>query len=356
MVHDAMIAIDLPDGTRTLILREIEIDRAKKHAHADHVYGYSEFTPEIGLSGDRETAAAQATTECLQRNNITSVISDRTLPLIYVHAMESSGITVEYDHNLGVLDRRVKDAEEIKHLRKAQQVTEEVMQMACQTVASAIADESGVLQKEGSPLTSERLRTMIDAFLLERNFFNPPCIVAGGSDGGDCHELGSGELRTGQPVIIDIFPLDKSSMYNGDCTRTVVHGEIPEEVAKMHAAVVAAKEAATAAIRNSASGEDVHLETIRVLNEHGFKEGLPKENDPPAFCSMPHGTGHGIGLEVHEPPLLDRNGPALVEGDVVTIEPGLYSHALGGVRIEDMVLVTRDGCENFNTLPEGLTW
>jgi Xaa-Pro aminopeptidase len=197
---------------------------------------------------------------------------------------------------------------------------------------------------------------MIDSFLLERNFFNPPCIVAGGSDGGDCHELGSGPLQTGQPVIIDIFPLDKSSMYNGDCTRTVVHGVIPKAIATMHLAVVAAKQAATAATIAGATGEDVHLETIRVLLEHGYQEGLPKEEDPPTFCSMPHGTGHGIGLDVHEPPLLDRNGAVLFAGDVVTIEPGLYSHALGGTRVEDMVLVTENGCENFNTLPEGLTW
>jgi Xaa-Pro aminopeptidase len=356
MVHDAMIAIDLPDGTRTLILREIEMDRAKKHARADRVYGYSDFAPNCGLSGDRETAAAQATTECLRRNGITNVIGDRTLPLIYVDEMQAAGISVELDGDMGVADRRVKDKEEIASLKQAQKVTEEAMLMACETVATATVENDGTLLVENEILTSERLRTTIDKFLLERNFFNPPCIVAGGSDGGDCHELGSGSLRTGQPVIIDIFPLDKSSMYNGDCTRTVVHGDIPEEVQKMHDAVVAAKEAAVAATKAGVSGEEIHLETIRVLQEHGFKEGLPKETDPDTFCSMPHGTGHGIGLDVHEPPLLDRNGAILLAGDVVTIEPGLYSHALGGVRIEDMVLVTQSGCENFNCLPEGLTW
>lgn len=356
MVHDAMIAIDLPDGTRTLILREIEMDRAKKNARADRVYGYSDFTPASGLSGDRETAAAQSTTECLRRNGITNVIGDRTLPLIYVDEMQAAGISVELDIDMGVTDRRVKDEEEVAHLRRAQQVTEEVIRMACETVANSVADDNGILQVEGNPLTSERLRTMVDTFLLERNFFNPPCIVAGGSDGGDCHELGSGVLRTGEPVIIDIFPLDKSSMYNGDCTRTVVHGDIPEEIQKMHAAVVAAKEAAILVTKAGETGEVVHLETIRVLLEHGYQEGLPKESDPTTFCSMPHGTGHGIGLDVHEPPLLDRNGAVLLSGDVVTIEPGLYSHALGGVRVEDMVLVTENGCENFNTLPEGLKW
>ncbi len=356
MVHDAMIAIDLPDGTRALILREIEMDRAKKHARADRVYGYSDFTPAGGLSGDRETAAAQATTECLRRNGIMNVIGDRTLPLIYIDEMQAAGMTVELDIEMGVTDRRVKDSQEVAHLKQSQKVTEDAMRMACETVAHATAGSDGALRVGEDPLTSERLRTLIDTYLLERNFFNPPCIVAGGSDGGDCHELGSGPLRTGQPVIIDIFPLDKSSMYNGDCTRTVVHGKIPDEIQKMHDAVIAAKHAGTTAIKAGATGEDVHLATIGVLLDRGYKEGLPTENDDLAFCSMPHGTGHGIGLDVHEPPLLDRNGATLLVGDVVTVEPGLYSHALGGIRVEDMVLVTEKGCENFNTLPEGLSW
>jgi Xaa-Pro aminopeptidase len=337
-------------------LREIEMDRAKKHARADHVFGYSDFTPSGGLSGDRDTAAAQSTAECLRRNGITTVIADRTLPLMYVHFIEAAGMRVNLDQDMGVLDRRVKDAEELDNLRQAQKVTEDAMRMACETVAGATSGSDGVLHTNGTPLTSQRLRTMIDTFLLEQNFFNPPCIVAGGSDGGDCHELGSGELFTEQPVIIDIFPLDKSSMYNGDCTRTVVHGNVPDEIIRMHAAVAEAKQSATSIIKAGVAGEEVHLETIRVLKKHGYVEGLPKENDPPTFCSMPHGTGHGIGLDVHEPPLLDRNGAVLLAGDVVTIEPGLYSHALGGVRIEDMVVVTEVGCENFNSLPEGLTW
>ena len=148
MVHDAAISIDLPDGTRTLILREIEIDRAKKHARADRVCGYSDFMPESGLSGDRETGAAQSTAECLRRNGITTVIADRTLPLLYVDEMNAAGITVELDPDMGVLDRRVKDEEELAHLQHAQKVTEEVMRVACETVANAEATSEGVLMSK----------------------------------------------------------------------------------------------------------------------------------------------------------------------------------------------------------------
>jgi len=356
MVHDASIFIELENGKRLLILREIEIDRAREKANVDEVFGYTDFIPDGGLSGDRDTGAAQSAAECLRRNNVTAVIADRTLPLLYVDAMKKAGIEVELDSEFGVLDRRVKDEQEIEWLKHSQRITEQVMQMACETVGNAEVDSSGGLIHDAKPLTSERVRHMIDLFLLERDFKNVPSIVAGGSDGGDCHHLGSGQLMTGQPVIIDIFPMDKKTLYNGDCTRTVVHGEISAEVAKMHAAVVEAKSASTGVVKAGVTGETIHLETLRVLVEAGYHDGLPPDGSPPTYCSIPHGTGHGIGLDVHEPPLLDRNGHALLAGDVITIEPGLYCHALGGVRVEDMVLVTDDGCVNFNTLHEGLTW
>ena len=102
---------------------------------------------------------------------------------------------------------------------------------------------------------------------------------------------------------------------------------------------------------------EVHdSKTGEVITRYGYAMGLPQEDAPDSYCGMIHGTGHGVGLEVHEPPLLDMRGPELVEGDVLTIEPGLYCRALGGVRVEDMVVVTREGCDNLNCLHEGLDW
>jgi Xaa-Pro aminopeptidase len=160
-------------------------------------------------------------------------------------------------------------------------------------------------------------------------------------------------LRTGEPVIVDIFPRNRKTLYNGDMTRTVVHGAVPPLVASMHAAVVAAKRAATAAVRPGATGDGVHLATLGSLRSAGFEPGQPALPRVPVIS---HGTGHGIGLEVHEPPLLAPKGPELVVGDVLTIEPGLYALEVGGIRVEDMVAVTKDGCENFNSLQEGLDW
>jgi Xaa-Pro aminopeptidase len=359
-VGDPAAVIEMKDAggatAATLIIRDIEMDRARAKARADRVCCPADFAPDGGLSGDREIATAQSVAELLRREGVGRVRADRSLPLIFAHEMERAGIAIDCDPGLGVLERRSKDEQELQWLREAQRTTEAAMRMACELVARADARGDGVLVHEGAPLTSERVRAAIDVFLLERGYANQPAIVAGGSQGGDCHEIGTGELRTGEPVIIDIFPRCRETLYNGDCTRTVVHGDIPDQLARMHAVVVEAKAAAIAAVRAGVTGQVVHEATSAVMVAHGFAMGLPPDGAPETYCGMVHGTGHGVGLEVHEPPLLDRGGPALVAGDVLTVEPGLYSHAVGGIRVEDMVAVTETGCENFDELPEGLTW
>ena len=136
----------------------------------------------------------------------------------------------------------------------------------------------------------------------------------------------------------------------------MVHGTISDEIGRMHAAVAVAKKAAIDATRAGVTGQAVHEATTAAMLGQGYQMGLPTADAPGTYCAMTHGTGHGVGLEVHEPPLLDRGGPALVVGDCLTIEPGLYSRAIGGVRLEDMVIVREDGCDNLNKLPEGLDW
>jgi len=353
-VGDPVALVVFPEES-VLILRDIEMERARRDARVDRVACPADFTPASGLSPDRELATAQAAAECLSQAKSTLVYADRSLPLIFAETVRAAGIDVALDPDWGVHERRQKSEREIEALRSAQSVTEGAMRMACELVAKANANASGVLESDGAPLTSERVRAAIDAWLLERGFTNPGAIVAGGPVGADCHDHGHGELRTGEPVIIDIFPCDRASGYNGDCTRTVVHGDISDEVAAMHAAVVHAKAAATAATRAGNTGDAVHKATVAALGEHGFAEqrGGPAPSDAAALT---HGTGHGIGLDVHEPILLDHGNRELLSGEAFTIEPGLYRTGLGGIRVEDMVIVSSDGCDNLNQLPEDLHW
>lgn len=357
---DPAAIIEIPGRGSTLILRDLEMEEARAHARADALHAPAEFPPtgwgDGGLSGDRETATAQATAEFLRREGVKEVITDRSLPMIYAHMIELAGVRVICDTEMGILDRRQKDEQEIEFLRKAQRMTEGAMERACAMVGKATAGADGALSLDGAPLTSERIRSSTDIWLLERGFQNEHMIVTGGPQGAVPHFRGEGQIYTGQLVTIDIFPKDMTTLYNGDCTRTAVHGDVPDELEKMHKAVVEAKAAATAATKAGATGEDVHKESFRVITEHGYQTGLPKGDWPEGFVGMVHGTGHGIGLSVHEPPLLDFGGPELLVGDALTIEPGLYGRKVGGVRVEDMVIVTQDGCDNLNSLPEGLDW
>jgi Xaa-Pro aminopeptidase len=358
-VGDPVALISIRNGQTArsiLILRDIEMERARASARADEIACPADFTPKSGLSGDRETATAQAAAECLKRHGIKQLTADRSLPFIFADIIRNQGIDIECDLEMGVVERRSKDDQEIQWLREAQKVTEGAIEMACRMVARANAGADGWLRHQGEQLTSELIRREIDLWLLDKGYVNPMSIVASGPQGADCHCYGSGPIRTEVPVIIDVFPQNRETKYYGDCTRTVVHGKISDRIKKMHAAVVDAKKAGVQATRAGVTGEHVHQAVISRIKAHGFNIGLPGESDPDDYTAMVHGTGHGIGLDVHEPPLLDFKGPPLVTGDALTIEPGLYSKAIGGIRVEDMVIVTENGCASLNTLPEGLSW
>lgn len=356
-VGDAAVIIDFADGTSLLIIRDIEMDRARQAGSADRVCCAADFAPEGGLSGDRDTALAQAAAECLRRAGETSITVDRSLPYLYAHFILQAGIAIEYSEDFGVKQRRIKSTTEIEHLRHAQKVTGDAMTYACRTIANATPDKDGILYHDGTILTSERVRTMITAFLLERNFSNSHgSIVATAPHVADCHHYGTGPLRANLPIVVDIFPMDNATRYNGDMTRTVVCGEPSDEVKKIHAAVCEARTAGCTALKPGTTGEAVHRATIGVLENHGFTIVRGTAQHDSAVPTMPHGTGHGIGLEVHEPILLDHGGGEIFENEVFTVEPGLYSSVLGGVRVEEMVLVTATGHEVLSAVPDGLNW
>lgn len=357
LAPDSSVIIDFANGTSKYMVRDIEMDRARSSVRTDQVCCAADFTPAGGLSGDRDTALAQATAECLRQAGESSVTVDRTFPYLYAHFIKEAGIQLNYSEDLGVLNRRAKDPEEIEHLRHAQKITGEAMTFACQTIARAVPDREGHLHHDGSLLTSERMRAMITAFLIGKDFSNShDSIVVTVPEVADCHHFGAGPLKTNLPVIVDIFPMDNATRYNGDMTRTVVNGTPSDEFLKMHATVREAKAAGCAALKAGTTGEAVHLATAAVIEANGFSMVRGDARHDVSVPTMRHGTGHGIGLEVHEPILLDHGGGEILEHEIFTVEPGLYSSTLGGVRVEDMVLVTKDGHEILSPLYEGLDW
>ncbi|TWU46213.1 Xaa-Pro aminopeptidase 1 [Rubripirellula tenax] len=342
------------DSRRIGLVRDLEMDRVRQVGHVDDVTCPAEHSPPAGLSADRETATAEAAVQILRSARCERVTADRSLPFIFAWHLQQAEIVVEYDEGLGVTDRRAKTRSEIDALSKAQSITEEVMKWICQIIARSDVGDSGVLVHEFEPLTSERVRSMVAIEFLNRGCsMTHGAIIASAPQVADCHHSGAGPLRTGTPIIVDLFPRDESTRYWGDCTRTVVNGNISDEVKAMHAAVVEAKAAATAKLVVGETANAVHLASEQVLTRHGYPISRGTLTDGP---SIQHGTGHGIGLDLHEPILLDHGGGEVMEGEVFTIEPGLYGRLCGGVRIEDMLVVTGGEAKNLNALPDGLTW
>ncbi|MFW5652498.1 MAG: M24 family metallopeptidase [Planctomycetota bacterium] len=354
-----------------MIVRNIELPRARKSGQADKVFSPEDLIPPDSgnLSGDRNTAVAQAVAEWCRQQQIRQVSGDTMLPLLFTDVLTRAGVEVVCDRELGGADRRAKDDWEVEQLQVAQAATENSIRHAFEILAkSTLGGDDGVtLQYEGATLTSDRLRGEILSHLLRAGYTHPSApIVACGPQGSDCHHRGEGDLRAGEPIILDVFPRSIDSQYNGDCTRTLVrplpgNEGIPKTIVEMHEAVVAAKRAAFDATRTGALASDLHAAATRVLSSRGYRIGNPDETEltaNPDLIFMPHGTGHGIGLETHEPPLLDALNPIpLVNGDALTIEPGLYCPRIGGLRIEDLVIVRDGGLDNLNTmLSEDLWW
>ena len=342
------------DSQRIALVRDLEMDRVTQKGHTDDVTCPAEHPPPAGLSADRETATAEAAAQLLRSARVEEVYADRSLPYIFVWHLEQAEIKVLYDDKLGVVDRRVKTHQEIEHLAAAQKVTEEVMRMMCEMVARSNAAADGSLEHDGEVLTSERVRSMAAIEFMKRGFsMGHGAIVATAPHVADCHHAGEGPLYTGRPIVIDLFPRDEATRYWGDCTRTVVHGQASDTLKAMHAAVIEAKAAATAMLTAGNTADAIHKASENVLLQHGYPSSRGEITDHP---SIQHGTGHGIGLDLHEPILLDHGGEEVLEHEVFTVEPGLYGRIDGGIRVEDMLVVTRGEARNLNSLPETITW
>ena len=185
---------------------------------------------------------------------------------------------------------------------------------------------------------------------MERDCVAQHTIVAPGVQAVDPHNEGSGPLRANEPIVIDVFPQHASSRYFADLTRTVVKGRASDKVRRMFEAVKAGQEIACRMIKDGVDGSTVHKAILESFDTQGFKTGEQDGRMQGFF----HGTGHGVGLEIHEPPRISPRPDTLKAGMVVTVEPGLYYLDAGGMRIEDMVVVTPDGCRILTQAPKVL--
>ncbi|MEF8779450.1 MAG: Xaa-Pro peptidase family protein [Haloferacaceae archaeon] len=337
-------------GETVLLVSGLEYGRARKQSDADRVYRHADFGFEYG---DRESryemyAAFLSRVTGAEVTDLTVAVPG-SFPLGSAEALRGRGIEFVVDEE-GTIDgmRARKSRGEIDAVREAQRANEAAMGAAEDLIEAADVDADGTLLLGDDPLTSERVKSDIEVTLLRHGCALDETIVACGTSAADPHDRGSGALSAGEPIIIDIFPRSKESRYHSDMTRTFSKGEPDETVREWFDLTREALEAALATVEPGATGAEVHAAACDVYEAAGEPT---LRADPGTETGFIHSTGHGVGLDVHESPSLSPSGGELEPGHVITIEPGLYDPAHGGVRIEDIVVVTDGGYENLTGYP-----
>lgn len=244
--------------------------------------------------------------------------------------------------------RACKSAQEIKYVRNGVRLAEQGLARAIDILRQAKIGQDGTLLWQGQPLLAEALKGEIDAEIARHGGTASHTIAAHGQQAADPHQQGHGPIQAHTPIVLDIFPRDDATGYFGDLTRTVVKGQAPDIVRRAFDAVYKAQQAAQAMLRPGVTGATVHKAVTETLDAAGFPTDV-EAKPPHGFF---HSTGHGLGLEVHEAPSLSSAAATpLLVGNVVTIEPGLYYPEWGGVRLENVAVITPEGYENLTEAP-----
>ena len=342
-----------------IVTSSLEEGRAKKESRATSVINWDRY-------GAQELAAQGVQGPELTATVIKRFLDERELARVALPAYFSVGIADrlrEMGVELVVLNdlgerRRAKRPDELEAIEATQRATEEAWQLGVDALRRASVRKDRVLELDGAPFTAERLRAIVEVALLERGCASDGAICAPGAQAADPHKIGEGPLHAGEPIVMDIFPQHKATRYWADMTRTVSKGEPPKEIRRMYDVVRRAQDAGIEALRPGIIGRAVHELVEDIIWEAGYdtlRPGQKKDPANPTPQGFVHSSGHGVGLEIHEASGIGRGGTKpLIVGDVVTIEPGVYDPAIGGVRLEDMLVITEHGARNLTKAPRQL--
>jgi Xaa-Pro aminopeptidase len=331
------------DGQCHIVLNDLEIDRARKNARHCRVISYTQCVEKLRRRVKRPGLAAV----------INLLLRERRLRKIFVPANFPHGLARELRNYKikvrvkkgGVFpEREFKRADEIKKISAALMMAEVGLAEGIQALKAAKIGRDRKLTYNGAPLTSEKLRAIIDIAIIQAGGQASHTIVAGGRQACDPHEQGHGVLRAHDPIILDVFPRSQKTGYFGDISRTVVKGRASDAIRRLYDTVARGQELAFEKVLCDARASEIHRAVQKFFDKEGYKTGRKNGRMQGFF----HGTGHGLGMEIHEAPRISlTSNDVLKTGHVVTIEPGLYYPSLGGVRLEDVVTVTPQGARNL---------
>jgi Xaa-Pro aminopeptidase len=361
MRHEVPLAIPDPflyverNGSRHVVVTSFEVDRIRATPGAPDAHAYEEFGYDGLLAGGLplEQALIGVALNACRALGVAEAVVPSTFPLDLADRARAEGIQLRADHEMFARRRRVKNAVELAGIRRAQAAAEAGMDAARALLRRAEPNGAG-LDADGEPLTSERIKRVISEVFNAQGMVTDEFIVSHGPQSAVGHDMGTGQIAAGEPIVIDVWPKDIETACYADMTRTYVIGEPSAEVAEFHELCKEALDRSLQAVRPGVPGAEVFRLVCDLFHEAGQPTQLSKQPGEVLEDGFYHGLGHGVGLEVHEQPWLGRAPGEVVAGDVITLEPGLYRHGHGGVRLEDLVLVTDDGVENLTDYPYDL--
>jgi Xaa-Pro aminopeptidase len=354
-IPDAFLYAEKGDR-RTVILHSLEIPRVREDAPQLEIVPLESLgTDELFAEGKKgwEIELEVALRACRELG-IERAAVPPSFPVGHADHLRANGIELVVERDLFDNRRRSKNETEIAGIRRAQRACEAALDAARELLRSAQPNGAG-LEVDGKPLTCERLKRAIEDVFADHEVEGSDMIVAHGPQTAVGHNAGSGQIAPNEPIVFDLFPKDKSTGCYSDMTRTYVVGEPSDEVQEWHTLVKRALETSTAGVKPGVNGRALFELVCDQFHEAGYKTQLNKAPGEVLEDGFFHSLGHGVGLEVHELPSMGRSGQELVLGDVITIEPGLYRSGYGGLRLEDIVLVTKDGYEVLTDYPYDLT-
>jgi Xaa-Pro aminopeptidase len=352
-VPDAFLYFER-DGSRRAVLGSFEVERVSAagiDAHPYEEFGWDEL---LAKGIPREEADLELVLRAVQEWGVSSAVVPSAFPLELADRLRAKGVELTVDRDFFLQRRRVKNEAELAGIRRAQRGADAAMGAARELLRSAEARNGGLVV-EGEPLTCERIKLEIQRVFGEHGLASDDFIVSHGPQSAVGHDLGSGPISAGESIVIDLWPRDRESACYADMTRTFVVGEVSDELREYHRLVYDALQRSLEDVRAGVEGRSVFERVCELFHEAGQPTQLSKKPGEVLDSGFYHGLGHGVGLEVHEQPWLGRAPGKLVAGDVVTLEPGLYRHGYGGVRLEDLAVVTDDGCEDLTHFPYDLT-
>ena len=337
-------------GQNFIVMSDLEIDRARQQVENCRVLSLSRYQKQLAARHSKKTGFPQVIRAILREKRVQPVFVPPNFPLGLAKDLKREGVKVKVKTDF-FSERELKSPDEVKKVSAALMMAEVGMAEAMQALKSAKVGRDRKLAYRGAPLTSEKLRSIIDCAILQAGGLAAHTIVAGGKQGCDPHEGGHGQLFANELLIIDIFPRSQKTGYFGDITRTVVRGRASEAQRKLYDTVLRGQTLAFTKIHADAPTAEIHAAVQGLFEREGYKTGRRNGRMQGFF----HGTGHGLGLEIHEAPRIGATSKGVLKaGHVVTVEPGLYYPEIGGVRIEDVALVTTRNARNLTRFEKAL--